>query len=211
MAATGRCFTDPSKWEEGWFLNLTSEQKLLYLYLWDRCDHAGVVETVLTLIKAHTNYEFTKEDIDSLVEACNQDKERIMPHKGKLWFVEYIRFQQQKDLTQPLKIKKNFHKTVFCKVQENGLVEKLQERDPVLLQEFVPTTNDFSATSNHKPNITQSSPNLTSKGKSGGEGQGESISRSGSRGESGSPPANSATSSPYDPSAFAQSFRGVKK
>lgn len=203
MAAIGKCFTDPSKWEAWWFLNLNKEQKLLYLYLWDRCDHAGVVETIPTLIKAHTGLATTNEDIDSLVKVCNQDKERIMPHKGKLWLVEYIRFQQQKDPTQPLRYDKPFHRTVFYQIHKNGLVEELKKRDPVLLQEFVPTTNDFSGTSNDKPINNQSLSILTSKGKSGGRSQGEGRSEGGGTGGSTADNNNK----PYDPSDFAKSLK----
>jgi hypothetical protein len=34
-------FTDPAKWKEPWFRNLTAPQKLLWLYIVDECDNAG--------------------------------------------------------------------------------------------------------------------------------------------------------------------------
>lgn len=166
MAKTGRCFSDPGKWDENWFVNQTAEQKLLYLYLWDQCDHAGVAEIVPALIKAHTGIDNITEAVGSLVADSNKDKERISMHNGKLWFTGYIRFQQQKDRTRPLQPTKPFHKAVYTCVVENGLIEEIQKRDPVLLQHFESNTVDFSGTSNDKPIINQSSPNVVSKGKS---------------------------------------------
>jgi len=35
-------FTDNQKWEDSWFMDLTVEQKLIWIYLLDHCDNAGL-------------------------------------------------------------------------------------------------------------------------------------------------------------------------
>jgi hypothetical protein len=35
-------FTDNQKWEDSWFMDLTTEQKLIWIYLLDHCDNAGL-------------------------------------------------------------------------------------------------------------------------------------------------------------------------
>lgn len=37
-----RRMTDTAKWDDDWFMNLSPVAKLLWLYLVDQCDHAGV-------------------------------------------------------------------------------------------------------------------------------------------------------------------------
>lgn len=37
-------FTDTGKWGDSWFYKLNNLQKLLFMYLCDNCDHAGLIE-----------------------------------------------------------------------------------------------------------------------------------------------------------------------
>ena len=37
-------FTAPEKWNDEWFSNLKPMEKLVFLYLVDRCDNAGFFE-----------------------------------------------------------------------------------------------------------------------------------------------------------------------
>lgn len=196
MATIGKKFSDPDKWESGWFLDLTPEQKLLYAYLWERCDHAGIIEPIPALLSAHIGHQTTAESIENLIQVVNADRERIVRHGQKLWFPEYIRYQQQADNAKPLRQGKPFHKTVFALIQQHGLIPEVQKRDPVLLKDFVHVNDEIPNTSNDKPMINQSLPNVTSKsqGKSKRGSQSESL-----------PGVNG--NNRYDPSKFAASFK----
>ena len=37
-------YSDTLKWQDEWFVDLTSIEKLLFLYLYDNCDIAGFFE-----------------------------------------------------------------------------------------------------------------------------------------------------------------------
>ena len=37
-------FTETDKWKDPWFLDLTADQKILWIYLCDMCDGAGVID-----------------------------------------------------------------------------------------------------------------------------------------------------------------------
>lgn len=137
MATIGKTFSDPDKWEQGWFLSLTLRQKALYVYLWERCDHAGVIEVVPALWSAHLGESISKDDVHSLVQVVNEDEERIFIKGRKLWFTEYIRFNQQSDPDKPLSPGYPFHRHVWKRIQKHGLVETINERDPILLMDFI--------------------------------------------------------------------------
>ena len=157
MATIGKTFSDPDKWEEPWFLALTPNQKFIFVYLWERCDHSGVIHITLPLWSAHTGLNITESVFQDLVEMVNQDQERITIFQKKLWFTEYIRFNQQNDPSQPLSDKYPFHKHVFKIVQKHGLTDEINRRDPILLSKFIDNEIDqlsLEETINPKPYLS---------------------------------------------------------
>ncbi len=38
-------FTDSRKWDDGWFIELDPAYKLMWIYILDKCDHAGIYKT----------------------------------------------------------------------------------------------------------------------------------------------------------------------
>jgi hypothetical protein len=52
-------FSDSEKWEDPFFTNLTNEYKLAWIYLLDKCDHAGFYKVNLKIMNFCLNYVFT--------------------------------------------------------------------------------------------------------------------------------------------------------
>ena len=52
-------FTDTDKWNKSWFDCLPIEEKLLWLYMLDTCDHAGIWEVNWRRASFHTGFTFT--------------------------------------------------------------------------------------------------------------------------------------------------------
>lgn len=185
MATIGKTFSDPDKWEEPWFISLSPGKKLLYTYLWERCDHAGVIHITLPLWSAHTGLKIDEALFQEFVQEVNEDVERIMVFKRKLWFTEYIRFNQQGDPSVPLSEKYSFHKHVVKIIRKHGITEEVNKRDPILLENFM--QNDFDVSieeSIHpKPSLSLNEELTKPTGKGAGKGRGEE----GERGE-GLPP-----------------------
>jgi hypothetical protein len=85
--------TDSTKWNDSWFTNLPMDIKLVWIYLLDTCDHAGVYKTNIRLLKFQTGSERTEEE---LIEFF---KERIYI-TGDKWFIpKFVTFQYKNFFT----------------------------------------------------------------------------------------------------------------
>ena len=181
MATVGKTFSDPDKWDQPWFMNLSPGKKLLFTYLWERCDHAGVIHITPALWQAHTGLQIDDDLLDSFMQEVNQDQEQIVLIGKKLWFTGYIRFNQQSDITLPLSNTYSFHKHVYKTLVQHKLIEQVQERDPVLLLNFTSSNDQLSIEEliNPKPYLSLNSdlPKSTGKGAGRGRGKGEGRGR----------------------------------
>ena len=55
-------FTDTIKWKKRFFRELSNEYKLLWLYLVDDCDHAGIWEVDFDAVELKTGIRFIPEE-----------------------------------------------------------------------------------------------------------------------------------------------------
>ena len=86
-------FTDSAKWDDPWFCSLKPVQKLFWLYILDKCDHAGIWKVNWPMAEFHLG-----KDLDEL-EILAKFSERIRIVNSETWFVhKFIRFQQPKGL-----------------------------------------------------------------------------------------------------------------
>ena len=176
MATIGKTFSDPDKWEEPWFISLTPGKKLLFTYLWERCDHAGVIHITFPLWSAHTGLNIDEALFNEFVEEINQDSEKVLVFGKKLWFTDYIRFNQQSDPSLPLSDKYSFHKHVFKTIQKHALTDEINRRDPILLSKFIDDEIDQLSVEeiiNPKPYLSLSKELGKPTGKGAGKGEGE--------------------------------------
>jgi len=56
-------FTDSKKWKNSWFRNLTSEQKLTWIYLCDECEFYGVIKIDYELACFQLNFKIDAQKI----------------------------------------------------------------------------------------------------------------------------------------------------
>jgi len=81
--------TDTAKWDDEWFMNLSGPTKLLWYYLTDQCDHAGVwkVNQRLAVFKIGLDINWS----ESLAELG--DRIAVLPC-GDRWFIrKFVEFQ----------------------------------------------------------------------------------------------------------------------
>lgn len=117
-------FTDADKWEDGWFCDLPSPVKLFWIYLCDRCDHAGVWEVNWRLAKFHL-----ADLVRSEVESAVAGKVRVIKD-GKAWFIPgFIKFQYPTGLSLTSPAHKRIRSTMMSHgIHPDTLVYTLSDR-----------------------------------------------------------------------------------
>lgn len=97
--------TDTKIWTtQRWFKKLHPNDKLVWKYLTDMCDHAGIWKVDVGQLGEDTGIEYF--DLKSFIACCNQDfdkengekisRERIkLVNKNTVWLTGFIRFQYE--------------------------------------------------------------------------------------------------------------------
>jgi hypothetical protein len=104
-------FTDSRKWEDPWFTDLPIKMKLFWLYLLDKCDHAGMYKVNLKLASFLIGESI---DADEIVETFNG---RIVRIDGETWHIpKFIVFQYGE-----LKEDSSLHRSVIALLESEGV------------------------------------------------------------------------------------------
>jgi len=102
-------FTDTGKWNKPEFSNYTWKQKLMWIYLCDNCDHAGIWDINLKLISFHLGEPITLQEITDLFG----NKIKILDQK--LFLNGFVEFQYGK-----LNDKNQVHRSVLNRLENLG-------------------------------------------------------------------------------------------
>lgn len=86
-------FTETSKWEDKWFRALSPGNKLVFLYVVDRCDNAGFLEWDVEAAKFHLGLEADK--IEGAIKGLDR---AIKGASGWLWIRTFLRHQKNEFL-----------------------------------------------------------------------------------------------------------------
>jgi len=123
-------FTETQKWEDPWFRRLKPEMKLLWQWLCDRCDNAGVIEPDMELASFQIGYQYP-------MDTLSQFGERLVKLDAGKWFIpKFIEFQYGQ-LSRDCKA----HKPIFTSLQKHCIqldligypkgINTLQEKETV--------------------------------------------------------------------------------
>jgi hypothetical protein len=85
--------TDSNKWSDNWYTNLPMDMKLVWNYLLDTCDHAGVYKVNLKLLRFQTDCERSETEIIEYL------KDRIYIKSDKWFIPKFITFQYKNFFT----------------------------------------------------------------------------------------------------------------
>ncbi len=112
-------FTDADKWEDGWFFALTPFSKLVWMYILDRCDHAGFWKVnrpmAETCLGTRLDWPSIEKDLDGRIE---------YHASGTIWFIpKFLKFQYPKGLDDNCKP----HKGVIAILRDRNCLVRVRE------------------------------------------------------------------------------------
>ena len=109
--------TDSQLWDEDWFLDLPIEYLLLFIYIKDRCDFAGIWKTNKKLIETLTNKNI---DLNIAYGLYNAGKLRVIEVTESKWLlVDYYRFQYGKVFNLNNRVHKKIYELYSIEYQLN--------------------------------------------------------------------------------------------
>lgn len=119
-------FTDANKWSDPWFTELSTSDKMLWLYILDTCNQIGVLDFSKKWADMATG---TRTNIDEFAEAS--DGRVVKLKNGKYFIPKFLKYQNCK-----ISIKSPAHKPII----------KLMESSPELISQFVEILTDETLT-----------------------------------------------------------------
>jgi hypothetical protein len=126
--------TDTAKWDKEWFLDLEPRYKLFWLYLLDKCDHAGF----WSVNRKQAAFNVGEDvDIEAFVKLSEGRVQVIAPKKW--WIPEFIDFQYGGMAS--LSKGNSVHESVLNLLQKEGVVSPAKD-----LPRTCPSPNSLSIT-----------------------------------------------------------------
>jgi hypothetical protein len=80
-------FTDTDKWRKPWFRALDIKARMVWGYLTDNCDHAGIWPAAFDLISNDVGFEVTAEDLEKWFG------DKLIPFADKYFIPGFVEFQ----------------------------------------------------------------------------------------------------------------------
>lgn len=103
-------FTETSKWDDPWFRRLPPEMKLLWQWLLDRCDNAGIIDPDIDLASFQIGHQYP-------MDTLSQFGDRVIQIDCGKWFIpKFITFQYGE-----LSAECRAHKPVFQSLEKHQI------------------------------------------------------------------------------------------
>ncbi len=108
-------FTDTTKWNEDWFLDLSLPNKLFWIYICDNCNHAGIFKPNKRMFELLVS---SKVNIKDFLKVCNHEKERIKILENGRWYItKFLEFQYGVKLNPSNRV----HKSIIKILDQNNV------------------------------------------------------------------------------------------
>jgi len=110
-------FSDSLKWDDPFFSDLSNDYKLLWIYILDKCDHAGIFKVNKRLAEFCLNIKIDWKEVEGVF------KGRIQTLNHEKWFIPKFIYYQYGVLTENNRV----HNSIIQILKKEG-VYKLLER-----------------------------------------------------------------------------------
>lgn len=111
-------FTDTQKWDDEWFDNLSNDNKVVWLYLLDNVNHAGLMKINIRSLNFKCRTEHTLETIKELL-----GNRLIIVREQYIFIPKFIKFQYNSGLNSD----KPVIVSVVKELTEFNLLDKIRE------------------------------------------------------------------------------------
>lgn len=124
-------FTDTEKWKKGFVRSLPPAYKLLWLYMLDDCDNAGVWQVEVEVASIRIGAKLNEKEALKLF-----GNNVISFDDGSKWFIkEFVKFQQGVSHIAELNSNSNPHKSILRIVEQYKLLE-LEDNPIEIIEEL---------------------------------------------------------------------------
>jgi hypothetical protein len=80
-------FTDTEKWKDDWYINLDNNDRVVWQWLLDNCNHAGICKRSITVLNLMCRVNYTEDQMLKKME------NRVLLVKN-IWFIpKFLKFQ----------------------------------------------------------------------------------------------------------------------
>jgi hypothetical protein len=107
-------FTDTNKWDDPWFSRLDLKHKMLWIYICDHVDHAGVWDPNQTHAEYFIGHKLNWDEVMVIFDS----KIRLL-NNGRWWLPSFIGFQFGTKLNGDT----NLHRSIIALLQKHGLTD----------------------------------------------------------------------------------------
>jgi len=79
--------TDTEKWNDDWYISLSNDYRIIWQWLLDNCNHAGICKRSIRLLNLMCNTKVSEEELIKTME------DRVLI-KNNNWFIpKFLKFQ----------------------------------------------------------------------------------------------------------------------
>jgi len=79
--------TDTEKWNDDWYISLSNDYRIIWQWLLDNCNHAGICKRSIRLLNLMCNTQTTEENLISVME------ERVIIKENNWFIPKFLKFQ----------------------------------------------------------------------------------------------------------------------
>ena len=116
-------FTDSTKWSNSFIRSLKAPYKLLWLYILDECDHAGVWQVDIDVAQIKIGEKINKNDAEKLFK----DKIHVLKNGEKWFIIDFIEFQYGE-----LNSQNRAHNSVINILKKYDIIDEFNKIKPLI-------------------------------------------------------------------------------
>ena len=104
--------TDTEKWNDDWYISLSNDYRVVWQWLLDNCNHAGICKRSIRLLNLMCNTSILEEELISIMEG------RIVVKENNWFIPKFLKFQYSSlNSNRPVII------SVVKELEKNNLLE----------------------------------------------------------------------------------------